>query len=600
MYPTIHIHEFKSMNARDVMKTYVDGDLSLFDVKRNLGCFGSNPGVVPAIATLHATTKTLSAEFLDLASMQQIVSPSPMSVCTCIDQLYYASFFKVKNDLSVGEFSADLIEYLKALKPFAGLLPDWLFTENNYEGNGFANINISSSVGAYCPSREQRHSDVDLKQKCKDTPACLSACPSNDEICVLQYPFGTEAEKMKCRKDRNAEIIHTCVRGSVPTMEMKQLRGGDLTRYIFYGQNFLVMYVLLSLIRCTFDAWSRSMWEDGDSVPETRRNKTLLMVMSLMYFAIWVVQWLAPLIIVSREKKLEKNLYMGDEDPVMILMLMVNFILIAPFGMFVYAHTDTNLEIESPYQKLVKHKNNSATPGTLGSDTGVKANGIEVTWKLFVLIMSQIVIDVPLITGFTFLGAGLLMQTGVQDYASISTVKGILVVVGFISHISHVLKQIQFRFGNFVDCSDSDSGGKTDEYDAMDVTYENLLSNVAKRADILHAFTKCRILASLVVVIGGYILYMCSKEDAARPSAVSTYAGNEYLIMCIMFIVINVGFDVWYEIKYAYYESNEDSKGFESNEGTQSRAWFVIIFLLISNLMVMGQYYQYDLDLDKI
>jgi hypothetical protein len=215
---------------------------------------------------------------------------------------------------------------------------------------------------------------------------------------------------------------------------------------------------------------------------------------------------------------------------------------------------------------------------TYSDEQGVAVNfkGLETNWKLSVLILSQMIIDVHLIIGFVCLAKGLLLQMGVNDTYTVATAQGIFLVIGLIAHISNVIKHIQYR------CT------MRPEMQSIDF---QIVRNIEQAA------LSARILVTFFVLLGGYSAWMLCKVESASTGYLFSFNSMQYLYLCLAFVLINVGIDFWQElramIKIKFRSSKETDDAQDMNfaiysDGSSFKAAVVCIYVFT---LVLMRYY---------
>lgn len=328
---------------------------------------------------------------------------------------------------------------------------------------------------------------------------------------------------------------------------------------VLYGQNMLVLFIVMSLIRSTLD--TIFVGKGGE------KNMEAYFCVVLVVSAL-VIQIMSIGYIYADEKHLA-----GENDALMITLMILNLAIILSLFIIVY------------FSRIF-------------STQDMKKYGLEVHWNIWTVILFQVIIDIPLITGFTFLGSGLLMQYGVQDYLSIITTRGVFVVFGFIAHIAHVLKHLQYRF------EESYKYKKDKEIEARKPGMHG--TEGMNVIDIFNWITNTRLFASVVVVVGGFILFFAAREDSLNGSAIIELNQRQYMYLCILFVLINVGYEFYHETR-AYYllyinETLKEQKTSEVSEniykiprygdGTSAKSLIIVIFLAISHFMAFSLYWK--------
>lgn len=576
VYPKTQLHHYEGMMAYDNLKSFTTNEsVSLFSVKRNLGCVGSinddyfkrltasQPGVD------YLLNDAYYAKFWTANKQQKFVDPAHKTVCSCIDELYYLSFLN-ESDVTAKILDPKLQLFITNMNTWwttneanpelaVKEVKEWVMPNGKYGGSGFANIaqnyesNDMLQLGSYCPSREEKNlRDICDHKDNSEKANCLGIKPYQDSTTkTLNNKF-----KFECRRRRDAEILQTCVRHSVPLYVMKYDENPAYSvNSVLYGQNMLVLFIIMSLIRATLD-----------SIFMGKLEHTYMEG----YFCGFLVVFAGLIQIVSLVYLFDETKHVaGENDALMIILVILNIAIFLPLLFITYAS-----------HIFSTHK--------------AQNHGLEVHWNLWTVILFQVIIDIPLISGFVFLGSGLLMQYGVQEYLSIITVRGIFLTLGFIAHISHVLKHLQYRF---------DESFKFNKIGKANVHSSQEGLNVM---DIFNWLTNTRLFASIVVVLGGFILFFTAKEDSLNGASVVELNQRQYMYLCITFVIVNVGYEFYHEARSYYLlyvnETLKDKhldqvsgtfyKMPQYGDGTSAKAFIIIVFLVISHLMAFSLYWK--------
>jgi hypothetical protein len=226
------------------------------------------------------------------------------------------------------------------------------------------------------------------------------------------------------------------------------------------------------------------------------------------------------------------------------------------------------------------------------------------------MVLKHIASDVPLIVGFSLLGIAVLMQSNVTATHSVIGLGLLLVIAGFMQHVSNVIKGLYTRI-----CARLDARLVTQltMYDAfMTNSHFEVLpdgTNVPARelnptaSDILNGdkfdiksqtvvettvrpvlqyFGYSRLYIFLVVLLSMFAFLFVAK-DTTHVHSLHTMLGGQLIYFSIAFVFCNVGFDVLYELLPFMFEDPSTEK---------MRIFTILLYVLFFNLNQMLYFFR--------
>lgn len=217
------------------------------------------------------------------------------------------------------------------------------------------------------------------------------------------------------------------------------------------------------------------------------------------------------------------------------------------------------------------------------------------------MVLKHIACDVPLIAGFTMLGLGVFAQS---DITSVHTLIGcgmIIVVMGFVQHISNVIKGLYNRI-----CARLNAKVVTaltmhneeieedmmkianpevkDELMGMDTQMLNRLENTVRPS--LQYFGYSRLYFFCIVFLGSLSLLVVAK-DTNSVFGLHSMLDGQFLYFVIAFIVCNIGFDFLYELLPFM---------FESSSTENMRSMIILLYVIFFSLNQILYFWRVPVD----
>ena len=195
------------------------------------------------------------------------------------------------------------------------------------------------------------------------------------------------------------------------------------------------------------------------------------------------------------------------------------------------------------------------------------------------MMLKHIACDVPLIAGFAIMSVGVFAQSDITSVQSLVGCSLIIVVLGFLQHISNLVKGLYTRICARLDAKmvmrltlyDESSSGPRDMRRTMNPDATNVLNTVNGSNDtddkmvethvrpILQFFGYTRLYIFLVIVVGVIVLTFIAKDTSSVYTLHSMLDG-QFLYFLLAFLVCTVGFDLLYEVlPFMFEDKNTES-----------------------------------------
>lgn len=217
-------------------------------------------------------------------------------------------------------------------------------------------------------------------------------------------------------------------------------------------------------------------------------------------------------------------------------------------------------------------------------------------------IAKHIANDVLLIAGFGVAAVGVLAQADVSSSTSLVGGTLLIVVVGFLQHISNVIKCLYTRICERLDSqlvidltmhdpyqSGMHADGKANHENLGAVTKVDQYANAVKVYKLetlirptLQYFGWSRVYIFITVVLGT-LAFLFVARDSAYPLGIHNMLEGQMVYFAIAFLVVNVGFDAVYELLPFMFE------------GTSSewlRCYSLLFYVALFNLNQLLYYYK--------
>lgn len=219
------------------------------------------------------------------------------------------------------------------------------------------------------------------------------------------------------------------------------------------------------------------------------------------------------------------------------------------------------------------------------------------------MVLKHIACDVPLIAGFALVGIGILSQSDVTSVHVLVGSAFFIVLLGFMQHISNVIKGLYTRLcarldaGLVVDLTLYDqeqdtTDGRSAHYDLNPGVKQQLQTMGRTTSDaavveqnvrpILQFFGYSRLYIFAWVVFGTLALVFSAKET---PLVLGLHGmlDGQFLYFAFAFLFCNVGFDLMYEILPFM---------FESTSSENMRVTLLLVYVIFVNLNQILYFYR--------
>jgi hypothetical protein len=542
--------------------------------KNELGCYGAyNEDIHDALENRDGLGKnSLSAE--NLLNHQRMYNPSSTSVCTCIDQLYYASFWKegqlptsVRHKLSAFlntsiTLGGSPTQAEKDRHDALEMTKLWMLgTGGHGAQGGVGSLQLPyDGVGFVSLMQLAQSTDVDGGGRvfsCADTNTKDDTVPMDVTQCVMR---------------RDAAILSVCTR-SAEGVQMIESRGiFNASRIKNFGVTCLFLYIFLTLFRHMDQVLKQ---EDKDS----RWNNNWLTFLSivlpahvllLLYYAVNVIfsfHW-------------HTNLSRSDPHRAGVLTALVITVTVvgmidavyAAFGVWrnrwlerknaVYSQVDTQSHIHNHAHKSMKDRASLLRQGKL--DPHLKRDFLPLQPHDTVsLVWTQVCIDVQYIAGFTMLLLALVLEASVTEVRSLVVVVLMVLVATFTQHLANVVRALQ----DMVLANE-----KLAQSTHAEATAEDELRVSAPVFRFFNEGDACRLYLGLAFIFIVVYLLISPRESQADP------AMSVFVLTVVFFGAVSTGFDIIREVETKVTKTKWIAKN--DVDKTRSYVMFFMLFLL--------------------
>jgi len=491
--------------------------------KNELGCFGEWQVDVYNTMNTHETTNN-THETSQLLMWQATNSRSEYSVCTCIDQLYYASFQSVDkqdDDSFIPSVVKDRIKQFFSTNT-DGVLRQWMLGRNEEDG----------SAGTY--------KGIGFTALMQETRSDHDYVVCNDEGGKKQKHENEQLHKAQCMMRRDVEIIGVCTRSAAAQVQINENGVLNSSHIKAFAVLSLFMYVFVTMVRYETSYRWYTVLTIGMCLNITALT-TYWVFINFAFLWAYTPQWSIVNVVVSLLS------YLGAGVAWIVL----------------FATFSRLLDIRS---KDIAEKGTQTVSNVRGKQTTEKPRLIQ---KLLttdpmdttVLVVSQVLVDVNCITGFSLLLLSLLLEAGVTEMYSLIIAVLMVVVAAFVQHLSNILRYVQVL---------------TLAQTSQTIANERLdVSNSQFR--LLNECASCRLYVGLVVtLICVYLLI--------SPRGSQMYPGMDMytLAVLILFLTCN-GFDVVREV-----ETHMTKTAWLSEHDTDNTRSCVLMVLVIAMIVHGG------------
>lgn len=367
--------------------------------KNELGCFGDFQIELMDKMKTHNDTKAIHDQ-TKLMEWQRKYSGSEHSVCTCIDQLYYASFQK-----STGSAYIDAALKTKITNFLAATTDDiknWMLGNNDNDNQPYGKL-----------KHENLYTGVGFTALMQDATSDESYVVCDDEGEKELKPAAEKLNRAQCMMRRDIEIIGVCTRSAQAVMQINAQGVVNTSHIKAFAVLSLFMFIFVTL----------------------RRHQTTGYVIPFFIavdFALLAFYW--TLINLSNVWGLHTPEWSIANVAVFILTTLGTLVaLLAAVASGSSAYRRTTVD-------------DKATPQVTGVRYNIDKLGDLLTEdpdNITVIVLAQILVDVNLIVGFSLLLFSLLMEAAVTEVYSLVIVLLMVVVAAFVQHLSNILRYLQ-------------------------------------------------------------------------------------------------------------------------------------------------------------
>ena len=554
--------------------------MDIVKLKNSLGCYGDEwadtikfGGETEMKRVVEATNKTIWAvkamAFADeLTEKQTNVTTDPMSVCSCVDDMYYHWV-----NTSVSAIVKD-----KVLFPTA-IAAEGTDYETNDDGE-FKKLEGGAN---------------DMEAKARFANLVMWRGDGAGNTVEIDYCFG-EPEPNTCQtKDKNGKgkdnawaekLVQTCVRSGVPVFTFEHKGAVESEEWIFEGQLFFVIHGLSAILR--------ALIIDCPSDDEGKKfgwYRAMLILIPLPQFVLVWYSWI----------RIWNNVVPFDDGR----WLAVNNYLTVMSG--VVTVLGAVVSWGCAYMPWRGHKvadESMATKEKTTYCTSLSSFMFHVDTSVAQIIALQLYVDLPLIVGFVRVGLGIVTQAGNQEVVNVQMTTAIVLVVGLIAHLTNIVRRIE----NMISCEVDDTllaelqSDKCDNYNLQKlkeitpgsfsnpeeeelVAGKNYYTSIARTAAlkvsvVLESCRWYRITSCAVIVLAGLLIYMQTRESIISSSLLIEHGEFQLYLFCIFIVVVYAGYEGIWEATERFHE--------QYSEGTNWREFSLLLFLVIFNWNFMS------------
>ena len=586
----MNMYELTTRSYRNVAnRAYTDNERSKADkmipmagtfmdivkLKNSLGCYGDEwADTIKLTQIENVVTETDKADWavkaMDFANIltakQTNVTTDPMSVCSCVDDMYYHWV-----SASVSTIVKD-----RALFPVAIAAAN---TDYETEDDGqFKKL----AGGAN-----------DLEAKARFANLVMwrgdGQAQSADREVTIDYCFG---EPATCQtKDKNdkgkgnawaEKLVQTCVRSGVPVFTFEHKGAVESEEWILEGQLFFVIHGLSAILR--------ALIIDCPSDDEGKKfgwYRVMLILIPVLQFAITVYTWIRIWYSVAPFDD-------GSWLDVIYILTVVTWI-VTVIGAVVSWCCAANPLVQKP-----------PTEGEVAKTTyctSFSSFMFHVDTSVAQIIALQLYVDLPLIVGFVRVGLGIVTQAGNQEVVNVQMTTAIVLVVGLIAHLTNIVRRIE----NMISCEVDDTllaelqSAECDNYNLQALEYKDDRQNqpghigpinpqyandvqkntaALKVSVVLESCRWYRITSCAVIVLAGLLIYMQTRESIISSGLLIEHGEFQLYLFCIFIVVVYAGYEGIWEATERFHE--------QYSEGTNWREFSLLLFLLIFNWNFMS------------
>ena len=553
-----------NIKVTDTAKYAFQGMTEMQVAKYTLGCYGDFDFAATVTGTSasgdwgHASTTDSERTALLNVAQGDVDDKASLSVCNCIDNLYFDS----RLTGSSNTIANSVTKYISASTPAvpADVADVFLHKTLMTQGLYFANA-YDVKEDTLITDAKQYH--IDITRTCIETAMPMMTTAYEDTVPVPLFnlvgqillviaalqiydSFCTYSEKIFSQDLEYRQMMENKIsgkesrrneRGEIEETAGMLVKRQSYMRWLKVGILLITTFVFLYLSISTYNVFS-----DGDSKFSTWREDgyKLNNIKVLNLFA-WVTVIVVVLVSLSFEYFMRQ------------------------------AHWQLH--------------NNTEEARKANAMNGVTAKSAVMSWSFHKhgnigVILKHIACDVPVIGGFAIFGIGILAQSNITAIHSIMGGTLLLVTLGFLQHISNVIKDLYDRICSRLDSQviteltlyNDEQAKDSMEYQGFhDRKYDlnenarSLLQKSGSPTDrtvleivirpVLQFFGWSRLYIFVTLILGSAAWLFIAK-DTPYAYTLHNMLDGQYLYFIIAFFLINCGFDFLFELLPFMFESS--------------------------------------------
>jgi len=518
--------------------------------KNELGCSGNFDAAVHAQLAdgdnLHMGRLNASS----LLNLQYTYNPSPNSVCSCIDKLYYASFWKdgtlpasiqdklasfFKSEAGTAEaqnITADQLTNIKnwmlGYGAYGGQAKMFDTTPRQYDGLGFVSF-MQTALST----------DTDAGGR---VFTCTEDKLKTDTVAM---------DTTQCVMRRDAAILSVCTR-SAQGVQVVEYRGiFNASRIKNYGVMSLFLYMFLTLFR-----HMQYKLHTNEKDPNTWTSNWVRALAVLLPLYVILMLYFALHVLISMH-----GFDLSRSDPYRAGVLTALVVTVTLVGMLdaVYAVVGVcmNAWHYTAQNRAHPETTQAGPPQKPRTSTPPKFLPLHPT-STVELVRTRVCIDIQYIAGFTHLLLALVLEASVSEVRSLVVVVLMVLVAAFTQHLANVVLGLQ-------DMVLAREGSKS--------PVENDEQRVSASAfRFLNEGDACRLYLGLAFIFTTVYLIVSPRESSADP------AMSVFVIAVFFFGAVSTGFDVIREVETKMTRTMWISR--HDVDNVRSYVLFFLVFML--------------------
>lgn len=528
--------------------------------KNELGCFGNyNKDIHTALGKREGLNTGIVLQD-NLLNLQRMYNPSPSSVCTCVDKLYYASFWKegelptaIKTTLTAF-LATPLLPWNSTASAERQQTKAWMLGVGAYHAQAGLASKPYDGLGFVSFMQTAQTMDFDT-----DGTTRLFTC--TDEV----KPGNSKMDVTQCVMRRDAAILSVCTR-SAQGVQVIESRGIVNASYMKnFGVMCLFLYVFLTLFR--------HLNQDMTHEPEKMRwNHGWLKILSVALPAhlVGILYYAVNIFISIHHGDLSRS-EPNRAGALSVLVVTVTVLGVADatyavFGVFRTAWLARRVDV------YTDHGHRTALQHVTSKNMQLKRDFLPLhPTTTTELVRTQACIDIQYIAGFTHLLLALVLEASVNEVQSLAAVVLMVLVAAFTQHMANILRSLQ-------DMVLAKTAPKEGE---QRVPGEQRVAAPVFR--FLNECDACRVYLSFAFIVIAVYLVVSPRESQADPNM------SEFVLAVLFFGAVSTGFDIIREVETKMTKTMWVSK--HDVDKTRSYVMFLLIFML--TVQSAGARYKY-------